>query len=74
MEDLVPTIVITSVDVAPNNEVPQDFSFTVTYTVTAEDKTTKRYVVIVTVQMSDAFDVIYAAGTDANAHRGMCIK
>lgn len=67
---LVPAISMTGVAVTPNSGIAQDFSSPVTYTVTAADKTTKQYVVIVTVQIADAFDVIYTAGTNANMREG----
>ncbi|GAA4276104.1 DUF5018 domain-containing protein [Aquimarina mytili] len=41
--------------VTPNNETAQDFSNTVTYTVTAEDGTTQKYEVIVTEDITNEF-------------------
>lgn len=70
VSNLVPTISITGVAVEQKSGVAQDFSTPVTYTVTAEDKTTKKYVVLVTVQIADAFDVLYTAGVDANTSQG----
>ena len=54
---LVPTIAITGVAVDPGNELAQDFTNAVTYTVTADDGTTKDYTVTVTVAPSDAKDI-----------------
>ncbi len=48
--NLVPTIVISDkASVAPNNNLAQDFSSPVTYTVTAEDKSTQDYIVTVNI-------------------------
>ena len=49
VNSLTPTITISGVKVEPASGVAQDFSKAVTYTVTAEDGSTKSYTVNVTV-------------------------
>ena len=54
---LVPNIVHTGESVLPADGAAQDFTNPVTYTVTAEDLTTKEYTVTVTVLPNDAKDI-----------------
>jgi hypothetical protein len=51
---LAPTIVHSGASISPNNEVAQDFTDPVTYTVTAADSTTQSYTVTVTVAANPA--------------------
>lgn len=70
VSNLVPTISITGIAIEQQSGVAQNFSTPLMYTVTAEDKTTKKYVVLVTVQIADAFNVLYTAGIDPNTSQG----
>lgn len=49
LTSLVPTIIHTGLSISPNTGVAQDFSNSVTYTVTAEDSSTQEYVITVNV-------------------------
>ena len=54
MEALSPTITISKgATLSPNTGVAQDFTKPVSYTVTAQDKTTKTYKVVVTVEKTE---------------------
>ncbi len=72
---LTPTIDHTGTSVSPDSGVEQDFTNSVTYTVTAADSTTQEYVVTVTVAKNPAksitcfdFDALAVVGTvDENA-------
>ena len=55
---LVPTISITGVSVSPGDQVPNDFTNPATYTVTAQDNTTKTYTVTVVTASQTAKDII----------------
>jgi outer membrane protein assembly factor BamB len=48
--NLIPLITITGKSVNPQSNTPQDFTNAVSYTVTAEDGTTKKYVVVASLQ------------------------
>jgi hypothetical protein len=61
---LVPTITTTGVSVSPASGVAQDFTNTVTYTVTAADSSTQSYVVTVTPQATVTYD---SQGADVSA-------
>jgi hypothetical protein len=52
-----PSITITGISVSPASGIPQDFSDTVYYTVTAADSSTKVYAVTVTEAPSNAKDI-----------------
>ena len=63
---LVPTITVSGkATVSPASGVVQDFTKTVTYTVTAEDGTTQAYTVIVTVQNNG---MVYIGNLDGNLY------
>jgi len=57
VDDLVPNILHTGASVSPADGAGQDFTSPVTYTVTADDTTTKDYTVTVTVAPNDAKDI-----------------
>lgn len=54
---LMPTVTTTGASVSPESGMVQNFSAPVTYTVTAEDGSTKSYVVTVTVAPNDAKEI-----------------
>src|ERR1700712_1640271 len=57
LHGLEPTILYTGTSIAPESGSPQDFSQSVTYTVTAADGSTKEYVVAVSVAQSDSKEI-----------------
>jgi hypothetical protein len=62
---LVPTIEFSGKSVTPANKTPQDFTKAVTYTVTAEDGTQKKYIVSTSILKTDTQNispVVYIAG------------
>ncbi len=63
---LVPTVVINGKTVSPGSNEARDFSSPVTYTVTAEDGSTKDYVVTVSIAPSDSKEITYFAFTAAD--------
>ncbi len=58
LTSLAPTIAITGISVSPGSGVPQDFTNAVTYTVKAQDNTTKAYTVTVSLADGSAKDII----------------
>ncbi|MFA6270225.1 MAG: Ig-like domain-containing protein [Candidatus Paceibacterota bacterium] len=56
--DLVPTIVLSGGTISPLSEVAQNFTNSVTYTVTASDGLTKTYTVTVTVAPNSAANIL----------------
>ncbi len=57
LTSLTPTITITGASVSPASGVARDFTNAVTYTVTADDSTTKTYTVTVTAALNSAKDI-----------------
>ncbi|WP_406661022.1 PGF-pre-PGF domain-containing protein [Methanolobus sp. ZRKC3] len=55
---LVPSIAHTGASISPNTGAAQDFTNPVTYTLTAEDATTKEYIVTVDVEPNTAKEII----------------
>ncbi|MEQ1678189.1 MAG: PQQ-binding-like beta-propeller repeat protein, partial [Chitinophagaceae bacterium] len=66
ISNLVPTIVITGTGISPLSRVAQNFNTLVAYTVTAEDGTTKRYIVKIVQVRSNA--TVYIGSDDRNLY------
>lgn len=66
LNSLAPTIVISGASVDPANKVAQNFNVLKTYTVTAEDRSTKNYYVSCKVAQSDQKNIVSFIFTRAN--------
>lgn len=61
---LIPLIEIAGISISPESGVKQDFSVPVTYTVTAENQTTKSYTVVVKTRPKKITAMLYFGGGD----------
>jgi outer membrane protein assembly factor BamB len=67
VNNLNPFIVITGKSISPASAIPQDFSSPVSYTVTADNGTTKNYIVKVIVSARAVYGTVFFVGMSGNA-------